>query len=308
MTGARGLRLEAAVTISPQARQLEQLLESAPKQIDLPLAQKRAAGEHAEDLAREPEGVAYEDAPAVGGLWARPDGASADAVIMYLFGGGYTISSPHSRRKFAGHLARAAGTRALVPAYARAPEHPFPGAVESAVSSYRFLLSRGFDPGRILLSGDSSGGGLAAATLLALRQAGLPLPAGAVPISPWVDLACTGQTLETQSSDLTVTKEGLQRMAGDYLGGADPRNPLASPIFGDFSGLPPLLVIVGGAEGLLDDAVSLARQAAIGGVDVTLRIWAGMQHVFPIYAGFLPEADTAIAVIGSWMRARLGSH
>ena len=266
MTGARGSRLEAAVAISPQAEQLEQLLESAPKQIDLPLAQKREAGEHAEDLAREPEGVAYEDAPAVGGLWAIPDGARDDAVIMYLFGGGYTISSPNSRRKFAGHLARAAGARALVPAYALAPEHPFPGAVESACPAYRFLLGRGFDPGRIVFSGDSSGGGLAAATLLALKQAGLPLPAGAVPISPWADLACTGRTFETLSAvDLTVTKDGLQRMAADYLGGADPRNPLASPIFGDFSGLPPLLVIVGGHEGLLDDAVSLARQAASAG-------------------------------------------
>jgi epsilon-lactone hydrolase len=309
MGRARGSRLKAAVAISPQAEQLEQLLKSAPKQIDLPLAQKREAGEHAEDLAREPEGVAYEDAPAVGGLWAKPAGAREDAVILYLFGGGYTISSPSSRRKFAGHLARAAGTGALVPDYPLAPEHPFPGALECALSAYRFLLSGGFDPGRIVVSGDSSGGGLAAAALLALKQAGLPLPAGAVPISPWADLACTGQTLETLSSvDLTVTKDGLQRMAGDYLGGADPRNPLASPIFGDFSGLPPLLVIVGGAEGLLDDAVGLARQAAIGGADVMLRIWAGMQHVFPIYAGFLPEADAAIALIGSWIRARLGLH
>ncbi|MGH6897610.1 MAG: alpha/beta hydrolase [Geminicoccaceae bacterium] len=295
------------MAISPQAVQLEELLENAPKQIDLPLAQKREAGEHAEDLSGEPEGVAYEDAPEVGGLWAKPAGARDDAAIMYLFGGGYAISSPRSRRKFAGHLARAAGTRALVADYALAPEHPFPGAIESALSAYRFLLGGGFDPGRIVLSGDSSGGGLTAATLLALKQAGLPLPAGAVPISPWADLALTGRTLEALSAvDLTVTRDGLQRMAADYLGGTDPREPLASPIFGDFSGLPPLLVIVGGHEGLLDDAVSLARQAAVGGVDVTLRIWAGMQHIFPIYAGFLPEADAAVGEIGSWIRARLG--
>jgi epsilon-lactone hydrolase len=307
VTGAPQARPEAAVALSPEVKRLEELLKSAPKQIDLPLARKREAGEHAEDLTSEPEGVAYEDAPEVGGLWAKPAAARDDAVIQYLFGGGYTISSPRSRRKLAGHLARTAGTRALVPDYALAPEHPFPGAVESALSAYRFLLAQGFNPGRIVLSGDSSGGGLAAATLLALKRAGLPLPAGAVPISPWADLACTGGTLETLSSvDLTVTKDGLERMAADYLGGTDPREPLASPIFGDFSGLPPLLVIVGGHEGLLDDAVNLARQAAIGGVDVTLRIWAGMQHVFPIYADFLPEADAAIALIGSWIRARLG--
>jgi epsilon-lactone hydrolase len=294
------------VAISPRAEQLEELLEQAPKQIDLPLAQKREAGEHAEHLTSEPEGVAYEGAPEVGGLWATPAGARADAVIMYLFGGGYTISSPRSRRKLAGHLARAAGTRALVPDYALAPEHPFPGAIESAVSAYRFLLGGGFEPGRIILSGDSSGGGLTAATLLALKQAGLPLPAGAVPISPWADLAFTGGTYESLAPvDLTATREGLQRMTADYLRGADPRDPLASPIFGDFSGLPPLLVVVGGHEILLDDAVGLARRAALGGVDVTLRIWAGMQHIFPIYAGFLPEADAAIAEIGGWIRSHI---
>jgi epsilon-lactone hydrolase len=303
----RPSRPEGALAISARAAELEELLRQAPKQIDLPLQQKREAGEHAEDLSSEPDEVVYEDAPEVGGLWARVAGARDDAAIMYLFGGGYTISSPHSRRKFAGHLARAAGTLALVPDYALAPEHPFPGAVESALAAYRFLLERGFAAGRIILCGDSSGGGLTAATLLALKQHGLPLPAGAVPISPWADLSCSGQTFEPLSAvDLTVTRDGLQRMAADYLGSADPRNPLASPIFGDFSGLPPLLVIVGGYEGLLDDAVRLARQAAVGGVDVTLRVWAGMQHVFPLYAGFLPEADAAIAMIGSWIRARLG--
>jgi acetyl esterase/lipase len=303
----RPSRPEGTLAISARAAELEELLRKAPKQIDLPLQQKREAGEHAEDLSSEPEDIVYEDAPEVGGLWARAAAARDDAAIMYLFGGGYTISSPHSRRKFAGHLARAAGTLALVPDYALAPEHPFPGAIESALAAYRFLLERGFAGGRIIVCGDSSGGGLAAATLLALKQRGLPLPAGAVPISPWADLSCSGQTFEPLSTvDLTVSRDGLQRMAADYLGAADPRNPLASPIFGNFSGLPPLLVIVGGYESLLDDAVRLARQAAVGGVDVTLRVWAGMQHVFPLYAGFLPEADAAIAMIGGWIRARLG--
>jgi acetyl esterase/lipase len=304
----RGARSQVPATISTQAAQLEELLRNAPKQIDLPLPQKRAAGEHAEDLASEPEGVTYADAPEVGGLWASPGGARAHAAIMYLFGGGYTISSPHSRRKLAGHLARAAGIRALVPAYALAPEQPFPGAIESALAAYRFLQGGGFAPGRIVIAGDSSGGGLAAATLLAIRHAGLPLPAGAVAISPWADLACTGDTFAPLAAvDLTVTRDGLQRMAADYLRGADPRDPLASPVYGDFAGLPPLLILVGGHEGLLDDAVRLARQAALGGVDVTLRIWAGMQHVFPIYAGFLPEADAAVAMIGRWIEARLGA-
>jgi epsilon-lactone hydrolase len=172
----RPSRPEGTPAISARAAGLEELLRQAPKQIDLPLQQKREAGEHAEDLSSEPDEVAYEDAPEVGGLWARPAGARDDAAIMYLFGGGYTISSPHSRRKFAGHLARAAGTLALVPDYALAPEHPFPGAVESALAAYRFLLERGFAAGRIILCGDSSGGGLTAATLLALSNTACRCP------------------------------------------------------------------------------------------------------------------------------------
>ena len=296
------------MAISPQAARLEELLKSAPKQIDLPLAQKREAGEHAEDLSSEPEGVAYEDAPEVGGLWAKPAGARDDAVDHVPV-----------RRRLYDLLAALASQVRRPPGPSGRHARPGPGLRARARASVprrdrerarRVSLSArrvASIPAVSSSAGDSSGGGLAAvATLLALKRAGLPLPAGAVPISPWADLACTGQTLETLSAvDLTVTKDGLQRMAVDYLGGADPRDPLASPIYGDFSGLAPLLVIVGGHEGLLDDAVNLARQAAIGGVDVSLRIWAGMQHVFPIYAGFLPEADAAIALIGSWIRARL---
>jgi len=126
-----------------------------------------------------------------------------------------------------------------------------------------------------------------------------------VPISPWADLACTGETLETRATvDLTATKASLQRMAGQYLHGEDPRTPLASPLYADLSSLPPLLVIVGGDEVLLDDSVRLARAAGIAGVDTTLYIGAGMQHVFPIYCGVIPEADAAVAMIGEWIRSR----
>jgi monoterpene epsilon-lactone hydrolase len=141
--------------------------------------------------------------------------------------------------------------------------------------------------------------------MLKLREDGTPLPAGGVPISPWVDLACTGETLETRADvDLTATKASLQRMAGEYLQGADPRTPLASPLYAELSGLPPLLILVGGDEVLLDDSVRLARAAGIAGVDVTLYIGAGMQHIFPIYCGVMPEADAAVTMIGAWMRAR----
>ena len=156
-----------------------------------------------------------------------------------------------------------------------------------------------------MLAGDSSAGGLAVATMLKLREDGSPLPAGGIAISPWVDLACTGETLETNATaDLTVTKTSLQRMAGQYLHGADPRTPLASPLYADPSGLPPFLIVVGGDEALLDDSVRLARSAGMAGVEVTLYIGAHMQHVFPIYCGVMPEADAAAMMIGEWIRIR----
>ena len=154
------------------------------------------------------------------------------------------------------------------------------------------------------MAGDSSAGGLAVATMLKLREDSGPLPAGCVPISPWVDLACTGQTLEKNAADLTLTRESLLRMAGQYLQGADPRTPLASPLYADLSGLPPLLIVVGGDEALLDDSVRLARSSGMAGVDATLYIGAGMQHIFPIYCGARPDADAAVAMIGEWVRSR----
>ena len=140
--------------------------------------------------------------------------------------------------------------------------------------------------------------------MLKLREDGRPLPAGCVPISPRVDLACTGQTLEENAADLTVTKESLLRMAGQYLQGADPRTPLASPLYADLSCLPPLLIVAGGDEALLDDSVRLARSSGMAGVDATLYIEAGMQHSFPIYCGARPDADAAVAMIGEWVRFR----
>ena len=291
--------------VSPETIKLNELLRNAPKVVDMDLQHQREAGEHAEDMTSEPEGVRFEDAPAVGGLWATPRSWDGESAIMYLYGGGYVISSPHSRRKLAGHLASAAGARALVPRYHLAPERPFPSAVDDAAADYRWLLVEGHHPAQVVIVGDSSAGGLTVAAMLKLRDDGAALPAGGVPISPWVDLACTGETLETNATaDLTATKASLQRMAGQYLQGADPHTPLASPLYVDLSGLPPLLVVVGGAEALLDDSVRLSRSAGMAGVDVTLFIGAGMQHIFPIYCGAIPESDAAVAMIGVWVRSR----
>ena len=271
--------------------------------MDLP--HQREVGEHAEDMTSEPQGVTYEEAYAVDGLWATPHSWDGHSAIMYLYGGGYVISSPHSRRKLAGHLANASGARALVPRYHLAPERPFPSAVEDAATDYRWLLGEGCRPEQVVIAGDSSAGGLTVATMLKLRDDAVHLPTGGVPISPWVDLACTGETLETNATaDLTATKASLLRMAGQYLQGADPRTPLASPLYADLTGLPPLLIVVGGDEALLDDSVRLARSAGMAGVDTMLYIGAKMQHIFPIYCGVMPEADAAVAMIGAWIRSR----
>jgi acetyl esterase/lipase len=268
------------------------------------LRHQREAGERAEDMTSEPEGVRYEDVPEVEGLWATSQHWDGEAAIVYLYGGGYVISSPHSRRKLAGHLANASSARTLVPRYHLAPERPFPTAVEDAAADYRWLLGSGGRPERTVLAGDSSAGGLAVATMLKLREQGMTLPTAGVPISPWVDLACTGETLEANAAvDLTATKASLLRMAQQYLHGADPRTPLASPLYADLSGLPPLLIMVGGDEALLDDSVRLARSAGMAGVDVTLYIGAGMQHIFPIYCGAISEADAAVALIAEWVRS-----
>jgi len=160
--------------VSPEALKLNEILRNGPKAVDMDLTHQREAGEHAEDMTSEPEGVHFEDAPAVGGLWATPRSWDGESAIMYLYGGGYVISSPHSRRKLAGHLANASSARALVPRYHLAPQNPFPSAVDDAVADYQWLLGEGYGPERVVVAGDSSAGGLAVATMLKLREDGEP--------------------------------------------------------------------------------------------------------------------------------------
>jgi monoterpene epsilon-lactone hydrolase len=294
--------------ISKQAQEFWSLLKSAPKQIGLPLAQRREAGEHAEDATAEPAGVSFAAAADVGGLWAEPSNARSASAILYLFGGGYVLGSPASRRKTAGHLAVAAKARVLVPNYRLAPEHPFPAAVEDAVGAYEWLLAHDVEPLKTVVAGDSSGGGLAVSTVIAVRDRGLPMAAGVVALSPWADLTCSGESMKSRAAaDLECTRTGLLEMAGWYLHGADRRQPLASPVFADLTGLPPLFCLVGGDEILLDDTIRLVRNAGMAGIDATAFIAAGMQHVFPIWAGVFPEADAAIVLIGNWVRARTGN-
>jgi acetyl esterase/lipase len=230
---------------------------------------------------------------------------SPEVAILHLHGGGYTIGSLATIRPLASHMARAAGAKVLTVAYRLAPEHPHPGALDDAVSAYEWLLKQGWPPERLALAGDSAGGGLAVAALVALRRRGLPQPAAGVFLSPWTDLALTGASWGTnEGKDPLVTRWLLADMAERYLAGADPRLPTASPLYADLAGLPPLLIQVGTAEVLLDDSVALARAARAAGVAVTLECWSDMIHVWQAFAPVLDEANAAITRIGAWLNDR----
>lgn len=224
-----------------------------------------------------------------------PDPAAGDGVYLFLYGGGYVTGRPEHNHNYLCHVARRTGLRTACPDYGLAPEHPFPAAVDDAVRTYAALLDEGTDPAQVLLGGASAGGGLAVAMLLALRDAGLPLPAGAAVVSPTVDLSLSSQSLQGSDEADFVTLPLLARMFGTYLaGGADPADPLASPLLGDPTGLPPLLVHVGGAEIVADDGRRLAAWATEGDVDAHLAEHAGMFHVFAVFPDTVPQALVAL--------------
>ncbi|HKW91167.1 MAG TPA: alpha/beta hydrolase, partial [Methylomirabilota bacterium] len=215
-------------------------------------------------------------------------------------------SSPRSHRHLAAAIAVAAGASALLLDYRLAPEHPYPAAVDDATAAYRWLLDQGIAPAHVVIAGDSAGGGLTVATMLALKEAGTPLPAGGVCISPWVDLTCGGESYKTRAeADPIVRRAGVEEMARAYVGATAPRTPLASPLFADLRGLPPLLIHVGDAEVLLDDAVQLAARAKAAGVDATLEVWDQMIHVWHWFLPMLDEAQSAVDAIGRFARGRV---
>ena len=238
--------------------------------------------------------------------WLTTPADSPDAAVLYLHGGGYVIGSPRSHRHLAAAIGAAAEAAVLLPDYRLAPEHPFPAALDDAVIAYRWLLEKNVAPQRIVIAGDSAGGGLTVATLLALRDAGAPMPAAGVCISPWVDLSCSLPTHTTRAAvDPIVTREGVGAMATAYLAGQDPKTPLASPLFADLRGLPPLLIHVGDDEVLLDDSLELADRARKAGVDVTLDVRPQMIHVWHWFFPMLDEGQQAIDRIGEFVRARV---
>jgi len=236
--------------------------------------------------------------------WNSTPPAARDAVLLYLHGGGFVIGSLDSHRHLVSEAGRAAKALTLALDYRLAPEQPFPAAVEDAVAGYRFLLARGYKPERVAIAGDSAGGGLVVSAMIAIRDAGLSQPACGWCISPWVDLEALGETMSTKASaDPTVQKAGILDMARLYLNGADPRLPLAAPIYANLAGLAPLLIQVGAAETLLDDAIRLAKIAGASDVRVDLQIWPEMIHVWHLFHPELKAGLRAIEQGGSFVRA-----
>ena len=237
--------------------------------------------------------------------WVSAPGCNLNRQALYLHGGGYVIGSPNSHRNLAYNIAKAMDGRCLVLDYRMAPEDPFPAAVDDAVAAWAWMLEQGGNPARMSIMGDSAGGGLAIAAQVALKQRGLQLPACSCCISPWTDLEGTGDSVKSKADiDPMVTEEALHRWGGLYLNGVSQRDPLASPLYADVSGLGPVLVQVGTAEILMDDSTRFAEKARAQGIDVTLELWEDMPHIWHIFAPMLSEGADAIAKLGAWTRER----
>ncbi len=262
------------------------------------------------DLTAEPRGVDYIEtrAAALSALWAVPKDCAEDRVLLCMHGGGFVGGSIYSHRKLFAHLAKAAGAGALVFEYRLAPEYIHPAPVDDALTAYRWLLEQGVDPAHVAFAGDSSGGGLALAAQLRAREQGLPLPAAALLISPWVDMQQSGESYKSNwATDAFFYKELVDGLAAMFLGpDGNATDPLASPLYADLAGLAPMSIQVGGDETLLDDSRSLADRARAAGVVVELAIFPGQQHTFQMTAGRAEEADEAIRALGAWVRPKLG--
>lgn len=256
-----------------------------------------------------PEGVAIEKVTigAVPAEWHTQAGAdtTSQPVLLYFHGGGYVQGSPLSHQHLTGKLALEAGCRVLSVHYRLAPEHPFPAALEDGLAAYRWLLDQGIAPSQIAMGGDSAGGGLVMATMLAARDADIAQPASAVLMSPWVDLTCDTPSYTTRAdADPMITQSGIAEVAQMYHGPADPKEPLVSPVFANLSGLAPLCIQVGDAEVLLNDSTELAERAQAAGVDVSIEVWDDMVHVWPAFYPILPEGAQAIDKMSAFLKSK----
>ena len=290
----------------PEIAALRELLAQRPRPPEV--AEQRAGFDAfakvfptADDIVVEP--VTANNVPAE---WTSAPGADISRAILFVHGGGYVIGSLDSHRHLASEIARDLGGRALALHYRLSPEHPFPAPVDDSVAGYRYLLEQGIAPGNIAIAGDSAGGGLVVAALIAIRDAGLPQPACGWCISPWVDMEGIGGSMAGKSAeDPIVQREPLLEMASLYLNGANPRSPLAAPLYADLRGIAPLFIQVGAAETLLDDSVRLAGAAGAADVPVTLEIWPEMIHVWHLFHPRLAAGRSAIAAGAAFVRAAM---
>lgn len=286
------------------------LLTGREQPSDPPPSEMREGFEKLAQFLPVPDDASIEvvDVDGVPSEWVSAPGISGGRVILYLHGGGYVIGSLNTHRRMAYDMSAASDAKVLVIDYRMGPEDPFPAAIDDAVKSYNWLLGQGIAAANIAVSGDSAGGGLTMATLVALRDKGVAMPACAVPISPWVDMEAVGESMTGNDAvDPMVRKPGLLRMADFYLNGADARAPLASPIHADLNGLPPLLIQVGTRETLLDDARRLHSRALAAGVNSSLEEAGGMIHVWHLFAPMLSEAREAIGRAGAFIQTHAAS-
>ncbi len=294
-------------TVREQLRQ--SLVEIAPAFLPgVPLGKQRQTLDAMGAAAVLPEGLEITHRPLAGMEtdWLSTPGSSSRHVLLYLHGGGYVMGSRASHRALASRVADACGVRAALPEYRLAPEHPFPAALEDAVSAYRALLDQGFAPSNIAIAGDSAGGGLTAATLLALRDARVPMPGAAVLMSPFTDLTCSGESIRSRAgADPWLSVSALEPVIARYAGDANRADPGLSPLFGELAGLPPTIVHVGDHEILLSDSTRFAALARDAGVEIELQIWPELWHVFQLFAPALPEANDALSHIGRFVRGKL---
>ncbi|MEV4757737.1 alpha/beta hydrolase [Micromonospora sp. NPDC049559] len=257
-------------------------------------------------LTAEPGGVDYLEVEVAGcpAMWTVPKGSAEDPVLVWVYGGGWVSGSIYTHRKLLGHLAKRVGARALIVGYRQAP---YPVPLEDTTAAYRWLLGQGIAPGRIAIGGDSFGANLAVGTVLRARELELPVPAGLLLMSPWVDMTVGNETYESnREREAFFYREVVEMLASAYLNGADPKDPLASPVYADLSGLPPTYIQVGGDETLLGEALQLDENARAAGVDSRVEVFPGQLHTFQMAAGNVPESDEAIRKLAAWVRPRLG--
>ncbi|PHV67118.1 alpha/beta hydrolase [Williamsia muralis] len=279
----------------------------------LPLTDQRIVAEGLQAMTSTPDGVTFRDAGVDGlsGIWvevSKESDSDTTEAILYLHGGGFAYGTPVGYRNFAGHIARSSGVPVLIARYRLAPENPFPAGLNDALAAYEGLLSLGYKSTQIALVGDSAGAGLVLSTLLTLRDRGSDLPAAAVLMSPWSDLQATGKSMTSNAGvDLMASAEGMRALGSMYAPGQE-GDPIASPVNGDYRGLCPLFIQVGGHETLLDDSTRVRDNAVAAGVPVQLEVFPEMQHVFQLGGGTFPEADDAIAKAGDYLRDVFAEH